>query len=66
MPQWGTRDNDIIPPGWIGPGLIGTSMFSKVALMLPSCVNMLLFEGEKNFCDRYMPHFCPPAHRYHI
>lgn len=33
MPQWGTRDNDIIPPGWIGPGLIGTSMFSKVALM---------------------------------
>lgn len=38
VPQWETRGNDITPPGWAGQALWGTSMFSKVALMLTSCL----------------------------
>lgn len=45
VPQWETRGNDITPPGWTGQALMGTSMFSKVALMLSSCLKRPVF-GE--------------------
>lgn len=54
VPGWETRGNDITPSGWTGQALIGTSMFSKVALMLSSCLNKLLFGGKKEFlCEVY-------------
>lgn len=47
MSWWETRGDDSTPSGWTGH--IGTSMFSKVALMLSSLLNKLLFGGGGEF-----------------
>lgn len=61
---WETRGNDITPLGWTGQALIETSMFSKAALMLTSCLNkqaIIWVEGREFLFEVYASalSFCP-------